>query len=383
MARGAAIVGIGAVTPLGDDWPTTWRALLAGDRARGCRLPGPLPHPIDVEVVPSILRMHSSRSPSIAELGARAAREAIRFGKHPLRWFGGTNHGETEALLRLVRKSLGDDVDSSSADYQSLLNDCIPTKINPDGIDLWVYSACATGLHALALAVDDPELCQEENRLEGLVVAVDTLSVLGAVGFDRLGALSRKGCRPFDTGRDGLSIGEGAVAVLLRPPHLVDNNAAIGVQGIGMSCDAAHPTQPDPSGRYLEVGIRTALQRASCNPDFVGGVVLHGTGTPANDAIEAQVCQRIWGDSGVPVTSIKGAIGHMMGAAGLINAVVAVEASRTGLLPPTISDGGQVVPGIDLVRASPREIEKGRPVAVVAAGFGGNNIAAVVGPVRP
>jgi 3-oxoacyl-(acyl-carrier-protein) synthase len=146
-----------------------------------------------------------------------------------------------------------------------------------------------------------------------------------------------------------------------------------------MSCDAGHPTDPDPSGVWLERAIRDALARANLAPPGIAGVVAHGTGTRKNDSVEAEVYRRVFDDMVPPVTSVKGTLGHIMGAAGLLNIAVAVEAVRDGRLPPTAGKGDPIA-GLDIVfDAGGRNLPKKGPVLTVACGFGGNNVALIVG----
>jgi 3-oxoacyl-(acyl-carrier-protein) synthase len=172
-------------------------------------------------------------------------------------------------------------------------------------------------------------------------------------------------------------VGEGAAAVQLRPSTAVSGQT-VSVLGIGTTCDAGHPTDPSPEGIWVEQAARAALAAAEIAPKDVAAVVSHGTGTGKNDAAEALAIRRLWPDGSIPVTSIKGALGHTMGAAGLFNILVANEAIRSGVLPPTVSDGSPVLCGIDLVRGEPREIPRGGAVIVLASGFGGNNVACVL-----
>jgi 3-oxoacyl-[acyl-carrier-protein] synthase II len=112
----------------------------------------------------------------------------------------------------------------------------------------------------------------------------------------------------------------------------------------------------------------------------IAAIISHGTGTPKNDLVEGAVYERIWPEGRIPITSIKGALGHTMGASGLLNVLVAVEASKTGLIPPTLGGDGYVIHGLDLVQGMPRQIKSSSLGLAVASGFGGNNCACVIGP---
>ena len=142
----------------------------------------------------------------------------------------------------------------------------------------------------------------------------------------------------------------------------------IAILGIGMSCDGYHPTDPCPTGEHLERAICMALSDAKLAPNDVVTVVGHGTGTAKGDRIESEVLQRIWGNALPTVTSVKGHVGHLMGAAGLFNLAVGFEACRTGFVPKTRGEVPKTV-----------SCEKGRPTLCLASGFGGNNVALLIG----
>jgi 3-oxoacyl-(acyl-carrier-protein) synthase len=245
-------------------------------------------------------------------------------------------------------------------------------------LQAWAYSACASGVHALiCAAMDLADAC--DGLTGGLVLGVDSLSAIGSAGFVRSGAATARRCNPFRKSRDGMMVSEGACAMLLRQRPAVTESSPVRILGIGMSCDGGHPTQPDPRGTHLERAIRNAIERAGLHPNDVGAIVAHGTGTTANDNVEAAVFHRIWPEADVPVTSVKGALGHTMGASGLFNCLVAVEACRTGLLPPTAGDISQAEEGLHLVVGRGRQIEAGSPVLVDCSGFGGNNVSIIFG----
>ncbi|MGV3721424.1 MAG: 3-oxoacyl-ACP synthase, partial [Actinomycetota bacterium] len=206
-----------------------------------------------------------------------------------------------------------------------------------------------------------------------LVASGDALSPSGIAGFFRLGATGIRSAEPFHQSAPGMTVSEGAVALRLSSHQGADGPALLGT---GISSDAGHPTHPDPSGVWLEQAISDALRAARTDPADVAGVIAHGTGTTANDSIEAGVIGRIFGEA-IPVTSIKGALGHIMGAAGLLNLAVACEAWATGVLPPTLGNG-PTWPGANVAPAE-RNLRRRRPLLALASGFGGNNVAALIG----
>jgi 3-oxoacyl-(acyl-carrier-protein) synthase len=243
----------------------------------------------------------------------------------------------------------------------------------------WCYSACTSSLHALLAALMD--FSESASPSDAIVIGADALSAIGVMGFSRVGATTKDGCRPFSAMRDGILIGEGAAAIRLRHPS--NDPEAVKLLGFGMSCDGCHPTDPDSSGLWLEKAIRDAVRRSGCNMGDIAAIICHGTGTAKSDLVEAAVYERIWPGGGVPVTSIKGALGHSMGVAGLLNVLVAVEVTRTGTVPPTVGSDSEAIGGLDLVQVTPRHIKPSSPILAVASGFGGNNCACVVGVEGP
>jgi 3-oxoacyl-(acyl-carrier-protein) synthase len=233
-----------------------------------------------------------------------------------------------------------------------------------------VSVACASGLAAAGLA---RQLILRGAAPRALVVGVDALTAFVHHGFESLRALDPAGARPFDAARAGLSVGEGAVAVALeRGP------APVRLVGYGASNDAHHITGPARDGAGLSAALEGALAEAQLQPQAVALAVLHGTGTRYNDAMEGEACARTFGPRAVPVTSVKGAVGHLMGGAGLLNLVVAAQALLRGQLPPV---AGLAVPDpelpLDVVAGAPRPVA-GRWAVASASGFAGVNAAVVL-----
>ncbi|HXZ02404.1 MAG TPA: beta-ketoacyl synthase N-terminal-like domain-containing protein [Stellaceae bacterium] len=365
-----AVSAVGAVSALGFDWPTTWTGLLAGASPRTSYRDLDRRYDIDVLVaaVPGLNRDISQDGGGAAVRLANMALDQVRTPAEPVRIYGGSNHGETDLLLTLLLAEVGT---GSREQWRAVLFDPVPRACG-GSVD-WTYGACGSGLLALAAAVQD----SAGSLGEIIVLAADALSAIEVIGFRRIGAVAQHGCRPFHDTRDGLLIGEGAVA--LRLAASAADSAAIRLLGFGLSCDAGHPTDPDPDGRWLGKALDDALRRAELIPSDIKAIVCHGTGTQKNDAIEAAIITERWGARGVPITSVKGGLGHTMGAAGLFNVLVAVEACRTGKLPPTTTDGSATLDRVDVVCGRPRDIEPGGAILVLASGFGGNNAACIVG----
>jgi 3-oxoacyl-[acyl-carrier-protein] synthase-1 len=163
-----------------------------------------------------------------------------------------------------------------------------------------------------------------------VVGGVDSLCLSTLHGFDSLQLLSNERCRPFDVARNGISLGEAAGFMLLaREP------APVVFAGGGESSDAWHMSTPHPEGEGAQAAMRAALEAAALAPGDIGYVNAHGTATPANDRAEAAALTAVFGAGAVPVSSTKGVTGHTLGAAGIVEAVVTVQALQHQSLPPT------------------------------------------------
>jgi 3-oxoacyl-[acyl-carrier-protein] synthase II len=252
----------------------------------------------------------------------------------------------------------------------------IAMRLGAHGPGFALASACATGAHAIG------EAARMIVRGEAdVVVAGGTEAALNGLtiaAFKSLGALSKEGIsRPFDARRDGFVMGEGAgVLVLEAAEHARARGASVRgrIAGYGASNDAFHITEPDREGRGATLAMRNALRDAEADPGDVGYVNAHGTSTPYNDKVETQALHTLFNGGAPPVSSIKSAIGHLLGGAGAVEAVATLGAIERGLLPPTINyeepdpecdldyvpDGPREAPGLDLALSN-------------SFGFGGQN----------
>lgn len=245
--------------------------------------------------------------------------------------------------------------------------------------------ACATGCMGIGEA-----LLYIRSGMTDVMVAGGAESVntpLAVASFGRLGALSRRfddptlACRPFDVDRDGTVLAEGAAALLLESEdHALARGATIlaEVAGYGVSCDAYHMAAPDPNGSGAAKAMRAALAMAHAKPEDVSYVCAHGTATPLNDISEARALRDVLRDAAdtVPVSSIKYALGHTLGAAGALSAAVAVLAIGHGIAPGTLNLR-QPDPECR-VNAIATNVEADmKTVLVNAFGFGGQNASLV------
>ncbi|MDH5491084.1 MAG: beta-ketoacyl-[acyl-carrier-protein] synthase family protein [Myxococcales bacterium] len=198
-------------------------------------------------------------------------------------------------------------------------------------------AACAAGNYAIGFAADQIRAGRADVMLTG---ASEVIEKLQFAGFVRLGAVSPDCVRPFDVGRKGLLVGEGAGMVVLESEaHLVRRGGVpiAEVGGYGLACDAHHITRPHPDGEGSLHAMREAIRTSGLLPEQVDFINAHGTGTHANDRVEAKVIAEIFGSHRPAVTSIKSMLGHCMGAASAIEAVSCVLSITRGLLPPTIN----------------------------------------------
>lgn len=198
-----------------------------------------------------------------------------------------------------------------------------------------ITNACASGSNAIGHAADLIRSGQCEMVLTG---GYDALSELVFTGFDSLQALSPTQCRPFDANRDGLALGEGAAVLILESEaHACGRNAPIlaRLSGYGAATDCHHLTQPQPQGNAALQSMQLACADAGLTPRQINYVNAHGTGTPLNDSAEAAAINR-WasGAAGeIPVSSSKACIGHLLGAAGAVEAAVCIMALQGQWLP--------------------------------------------------
>ena len=241
-------------------------------------------------------------------------------------------------------------------------------------------TACCAATMALEAAW--LALCCGEIDL-ALVGGSDGLCQLTYAGFNSLRAVSSEPCQPFRAERDGLSLGEGAGVLVLERCGGAAARAArplARVLSAASSCDAHHMTAPHPTGDGVARAIERALELAELRPEEVSFVNAHGTGTPHNDAAEAAAFERVFGASlkRIPVTSTKGAVGHLLGSAGAVEAVVSVRSLVDRRLHPTPGlDASDPAFALDLVRGEARRLSDPRVGLSTNLAFGGANAVAL------
>ncbi|MBL4804686.1 MAG: beta-ketoacyl-ACP synthase II [Alphaproteobacteria bacterium] len=271
----------------------------------------------------------------------------------------------------------------------NLVSGHVSIKYGYKGPNHSVVTACATGTHAIGdaarlIALDDADV-MVAGGAEGAVCR------LGVAGFAAARALStgyndspEDASRPWDQGRDGFVIGEGAgIVVLEEYEHAKKRGAKIygEVIGYGMSGDAHHITSPAEDGDGGFRAMQAALKRAEVNPEDIDYINAHGTSTPLGDGIEFGAVKRLFTNAldTMSMSSTKSAIGHLLGAAGAVEAIYALKAMETGVMPPTLNldNPSENCTGIDLVPKEAKEKEI-KTVLSNSFGFGGTNASVVM-----
>jgi 3-oxoacyl-[acyl-carrier-protein] synthase II len=248
-------------------------------------------------------------------------------------------------------------------------------QVGAHGPSWSVSSACATGAHAIGDALRTIQLGDADVIVAGASDA--SLCGIPDAAFARMGALSKEGVsRPFDERRDGFVMGEGAGALILEAEEHAKARGAriIGrVVGFGASSDAFHMVQPDKTGRGAVAAMRGALRSAGVEVTDVAYINAHGTSTPFNDVIESKAIREVFNGHAPAVSSTKGQIGHLLGAAGAVEAIATITALERGILPPT---GGLEQPDpeceIDHVLEA-RKVSGAKVALSNSFGFGGQN----------
>jgi 3-oxoacyl-[acyl-carrier-protein] synthase II len=254
----------------------------------------------------------------------------------------GTTMGEADVIGELentwIRRGLAAVLPNKLPLYGStLLPIHLARAFGARGMVQTLPAACAAGNYSISFASDLIRSGRADVVITG---ASELLQKVQFAGFVRLGAVAPDRCQPFDKNRKGLIIGEGAgIMVLESEAHAVRRGATAlaEVGGSGLACDAHHITRPHPEGLGSLSAMREAIARSGVTPDEIDFVNAHGTGTHANDKVEALVIREVFGSRPVPVSSMKGMLGHCMGAASALEAVACVLTVQTGVYPPTMS----------------------------------------------
>jgi len=400
------VTGLGAITPVGADVASTWESLLAGRSGVrqltddwAAELPARIAAWAAADPATLIDRVQSRRLDRCEQFALVAAREA---------WaHAGSPEVDPERLGIVVSSGIGG-IASTLAAYDTLkekgwqrLSPFTVPMLMPNGSAGWIaielgaragvhttVSACASGAEAIGYAMGMIRSGRADVVLAGGTEAA--IMQLNIAAFAAMRALStrndepERASRPFDKGRDGFVLGEGAGMVVLESEeHAARRGAAVHAvaAGVGYSSDAHHIAQPDPEGTGLKLVIGRVLADAGIEASQVCHVNAHATSTPAGDVVEAQAIAAALGDAapGVVVSATKSMTGHLLGGAGAVESVAAILALRDRVAPPTINledpddDAGLTI------SAQPQQLTPrgDGPMAVLnnSFGFGGANVA--------
>ena len=409
--RRVVVTGMGMLTALGKDVASTWAGMVAGRSGVGpitsfdpsrleCRIAGEVK---DFDSSGVLDKKDQRRTDRYIQFGLVAARQAMDQAGLPDRLEGdeaqrtgvifGTGLGGVGTLVDgiTINALRGPDRISPFFIPMGIPNvgaGQIAISFGMTGPNFTTVSACATGGHAIGEAWETIRRADADTIIAGGAEAGIREPLVG--GFDSMHALSRRNddpaaaSRPFDQARDGFVPGEGAGALVLEElEHARARGATIYAEivGYGATADASHITLPAPGGLGAVRAAERALRKAGLGPEDIVHVNAHATSTPEGDKAELMAIRTIFGEraGSVTVTSNKSMIGHTLGAAGAIEAIVTIQTMREGCVPPTINliDPDPEATGLDIVTGASRRQDV--PIALSNSfGFGGQNTALIL-----
>ncbi len=365
--RRVVVTGLGMVTPLGNDVETTWSNLIAGksgaadiEQFDASEFPVHFACEVkDFDPAQWIERKQARRMDRFAQMvlaaarqaeadsGIEIAKEAARIGASIATGIGGL--GAFQDCYQTLIDRGADRVNpfSITAIIPNMGAGWVSMELGTRGPLSSQCTACAASNMAIGEGADAIRLGRADVMFCGGTEA--GITRVGIAGFGAMRALSRRNddpqgaSRPFDAGRDGFVMGEaGAVVVLEELEHARARGATIYAElmGYGVSSDANHITEPDPTGENPARAMHMALRDAGIDVSEIGYINAHGTSTPLGDASETRVLKLALGEENarrIPVSSTKGATGHCLGAAGAVEAIFTILATNRGILPPTIN----------------------------------------------
>ncbi|AWL38260.1 MULTISPECIES: beta-ketoacyl-ACP synthase II [Streptomyces] len=408
--RTVVVTGIGATTPLGGDSASTWEGLTAGRSGittlqgeRFAELPVRIAALAAVDpgdVLPRPLARRLDRSAQFALIAAREA------------WADAGYTGKAGEDEKVLPERLGSVVASGIGGVTTLLDqyDVLKEKgvrrVSPHTVPMLMpngpsanvglevnaragvhtpVSACASGAEAIGYAVEMIRTGRADVVVAGGTEAA--IHPLPIAAFANMMAMSKnndepeKASRPFDTGRDGFVLGEGAgIVVLESAEHAAARGAKVycEVLGQGLSADSHHIAQPEPTGRGIAAAMRNLLDSSDLKPSEITHLNAHATSTPQGDLAEIKALRKVLGDDldHVAVSGTKSMTGHLLGGAGGVETVATVLALHRRLAPPTINiEELDEAVDADIVRDKPRALPEGSIAAINNSfGFGGHNV---------
>lgn len=399
-----AVTGLGAVTPLGVDVADLWRGLVAGRSgvqriddllASVPGLPVRIAAPMAQEALAPVPRVQARRMDRCQQAALVAARQA---------WAdAGSPEADPERVAVVVGTGVGGV--TTLLEQEGVLRAQGPHRVSPrtvprlmpNGPAAWIsiefgaqagvytpISACSSGAEALALGARLIRSGEADVVIAGGAEAA--ITPLTVAAFAQAGAVSRRNdeperaSRPFDASRDGFVLGEGAgIMILEREGFAAGRGAAIRgrLAGFGITADAHHITAPDPAARGQIRAMQRAVTDAGLTPADIGHVNCHATSTVVGDPGEAAAIRAALGDD-VVLTAPKSNLGHLFGAAGAVEAIIALLSVTNGLIPPTLNlDDKDPAIALEVVTGAPRQHPLGAAVSN-SFGFGGQNVSLVL-----
>jgi 3-oxoacyl-[acyl-carrier-protein] synthase II len=412
MAKRVVVTGIGAVTPVGNDAPSTWRAAVAGESGIDfIRAFDPSPYPVRIAAEVKDFDPAGLVSPKELRKLDPNVRFALAASKEAVADAGLDEDGYDPARVGILYGTAIGGFKTIMQQHE-ILQERGPDRVSPHwlpnvlcdsasgqlaislgyrGPNYATVSACASGSHAVGEAAELIRRGDAEAMLAGATEAcIHPLILAGFCAMRGLVAEEEhppRASRPFDATRAGFVIGEGAATLVLEELEAARGRGATiyaEVLGYGTSNDAYHMAAPDPESVGVGEMMRSALTRAGVEPERVGYINAHGTSTPLGDAAETKAIKDVFGDHAyeLAVSSTKSVMGHCFGAAGAIEAMMCVLAVRDGVLPPTINyEQPDPVCDLDYVPNEARTADV--EVALSnAMGLGGHNACVLIGRVH-
>jgi len=404
LSRRVVVTGLGLVTPVGHNACDSWDALVAG-RSGTARISLFDPTGYESQVAGEVKdwdaakymdRKEARRADRFTQFAAVAADEALRHAQYAIDPADGTN------VAVIIGTAIGG-ITTLMSEYDTLLakgpgrvspflmpmmlpdmaSGSLSIRLGAKGVNYCLVSACASGADSIGEAANIIRRGDADVAIAGGTEA--PITPIAIAGFGAAKALTslndepERASRPFDATRDGFVLAEGAgVLVLEAEEHARARGARIlaEVAGYGATSDAYHITQPDEQGAGSTRAMRRALAEAGLQPDDIGYINAHGTSTSLNDRLETLAIKKVFGDYAhtLPISSTKSMTGHLLGAAGAIEAAFSVLALTNGILPPTAT---LVTPDdacdLDYVPGTARSAAGLEAVMSNSLGFGGHN----------
>ena len=403
MRRRVVVTGLGLVTPVGNDVPTTWSALMAGTSGAGPITKfDPVEFPVkfacevkDFDPLSFLDKKEARRMGAFTHFALAASDEAMKHSglvidesnADMVGTYISSGIGDFWAIEREHEKLLKSGPDRVSPFFivsaiVNLASGNVSIRHGARGPNSATATACSAGAHAIG----DSFRIIERGDADAMICggAESAITPMSVAGFASMRALSTRNddplhaSRPFDLERDGFVIGEGAGLLILEELEFAKARGAnilAEIVGYGMSGDAFHVTMPDETGSGAIRVMERALKDAGITPDQIGYINAHGTSTPYNDKFETLAIKKVFGEHAhkIPVSSTKSMTGHALGAAGGLEAVFSVLAITENKLPPTIN---YTTPDPDCdLDYIPNEVRDGNVDHVLSNnfGFGGTN----------